>query len=185
MTGTGSGAASLSQRSSVGAGPFGWFVPAPPPVGWKHLTLPLQSGNAVLWYPPSLHPVHGDAGSVSAALRDRNGNYLAYLNSTPKQGDERLSTWPDFRLGILREEQTSVHEIARAYGLSFRGGMGSCVIDDYVTRVKHHHFREIACFVLAHGAGSVVVAAAPSSDWGRVGARLERAVAAYEVKMRA
>lgn len=179
--GVGAGTAS-ADRSSVRPGPFSWFVPAPPPASWKYLTLP--AGTGVLWYPPALHPVHSDAGSVSAGELDRNGNDLAYLNATPKQGDERLSTWPAFRLARLREEQgPSVYEDAHATGLSFRGGKGSCVIDHYVTRVKHHQFREIACFVTSHaGRGSVVLAAAPPSEWARVGPQLQRAVAAYDVK---
>jgi hypothetical protein len=155
-------------------------VPLPPPAGWKHLTP--RPGNAVLWYPPSLQPVHADVSSVSAALRDRQGNYLAYLNSSPRQGGEQLSTWPDFRLETLRQKNSSVHEVARAFELSFRGGTGSCVIDDYVTRIKNHHFHEIACLVLGRGTAGVVVATAPPSEWGRVGAQLERAISAYEVR---
>jgi hypothetical protein len=71
--------------------------------------------------------------------------------------------------------------VARAFGLAFRGGTGSCVIDDYVTQVKSHHFHEIACLVLGQGTGGVVVATAPPSEWERVGPQLERAISAYEV----
>ena len=65
--------------------------------------------------------------------------------------------------------------------LPFRGGRGSCVIDDYVTRVRGHHFREIACFVQGANASSVVVVAAPIALWSRNGPWLERVIAAYEV----
>jgi hypothetical protein len=137
----------------------------------------------VLAYPPALHRVHADPGSVSAALIDPRGDYLAYLNVTPKQGQERLATWPEFRLERLRDESArSVHEDARALDLPFRGGTGSCVIDDYVTRVKHHHYREIACFVQGSRSGDVVVAAAPPSQWSRFGALLERAVASFRIR---
>jgi len=39
--------------------------PAAAPAGWRHATLP--NGTAVLSYPPSLHPIEGDTGTVSAA----------------------------------------------------------------------------------------------------------------------
>jgi len=143
----------------------------------------LASGTGVLSYPPSLHSVHADHGAVSAALLDAHGNYLQYLNATPEQGGEDLSDWCSFRIAHLRDEASvSVHEEACVVGLSFRGGKGSCVIDDYVTRFKHNHFREIACFVKGRGAGSVIVAAAPAARWERLGPQLERAVAAYEIK---
>ena len=172
--------ATLPQRSAAGGAPFSWFVPAPAPAGWKHLTLALPSGSAVLLYPPSMHVIRSDSGSVSAA-QGRSGNYLAYLNATPQQGDEQLSTWPAFRVSRLRDENGEpVHVDARAFGLSFRGGKGSCVIDDYFTRKKRRRFREIACFVKGRGAGSVIVAAAPPAEWGRVGPELKRAVADYE-----
>ena len=50
-----------------------------------------------------MRPIHADAGSVSAA-QGSVGHYVAYLNATPEQGNEQLSTWPKFRLERLREE---------------------------------------------------------------------------------
>jgi hypothetical protein len=158
---------------------FRWLVPAAAPAGWKHLTLP--SGAAVLFYPPSLHPISGDAGTVSAARKTASGRTLVYLNSTPKQGDERLATWPAFRLGHTRDESLDVHADGQALGLRFRGGTGSCVIDDYVTRVKSNHYREIACLVQGRTSASVIVAAALQSEWKQALPLLERAVAAYRV----
>jgi hypothetical protein len=170
--------ATAPQRSAAGANPFSWFKPAPAPAGWRHVALP--SGSAVLSYPPSMSRIHSDPGSISAA-QGRSGNYLAYLNATPQQGNEQLSTWPAFRVSKLREENGEpVHVDARTSDLSFRGGKGSCVVDDYFTRNKRRRFHEIACFVKGRGAGSVIVAAAPSAEWGRAGLQLERAVAAYE-----
>jgi len=61
-------------------------------------------------------------------------------------------------------------------------GAGSCVIDDYVTKIGHHPFHEIACLVEGAKAGSVVVAAAPSSAGNRVNATLERVVSSYLVR---
>ena len=160
---------------------FSWFKPAPPPSGWRQLALP--SGTAVLSYPPSLRPLMGDRGSVSAASVGRDGNFLVYVNATPQEGDERLAGWAESRLGHLRgDDASSVHEESEAEGLAFRSGRGSCVIDDYVTKVGHHPFHEIACLVEGAKGGSVVVAAAPSSAGNRVNATLERAVSSYVVR---
>jgi hypothetical protein len=170
----------LAGVPDAGAGgAFGWFAPGPAPAGWKHLRLP--AGGAILSYPPSLTVIRHDILSLSVAKRDSRGNYIAYLNATPQQG-ERLATWPDFRLARLRgSTASSVREEARAVDLPFRGGDGSCVMDVYVTRAKSNHYREIACFVQGRRTGSVLVAAAPASGWDRVAAQLQRAVSAYRV----
>jgi hypothetical protein len=65
--------------------------------------------------------------------------------------------------------------------IPFRGGTGSCVIDDYTTDVGAHHFREIACLVEGGGTGSVVVAATPLSEWSHFRPVLRRAIASYSV----
>ncbi len=54
-------------------------------------------------------------------------------------------------------------------------------MDDYVTRVGAHRFRELACLVAGPKGGSVIVAAAPVSGWDRVSSTLEQAVDAYVV----
>jgi len=129
-----------------------------------------------------LHPIDGDSGTVSAAALDARGNVLSYLNATPRQGDEGLAGWDRFRVAILRaEDARRVTEIAHGTMLRFRGGHGSCVLDDYVTRIRSHHFREIACFVQGPDASSVVVAAAPSTLWSHNGPALERAISDYKV----
>jgi hypothetical protein len=170
----------VGVSAAAAGGSFSWFKPVAPPASWDALALP--SGSALLFFPPSMHPIHADVGSVSVA-QGPSGHYLAYLNATPQQGNEELRTWPTFRLEGLREENNEpAQEVARAFGLAFRGGTGSCVIDDYFTRHKLRRFREIACFVRGRSTGSVVVAAAPRADWAQVGPRLERAVAAYQVR---
>ena len=73
-------------------------------------------------------------------------------------------------------------ELAAAAGVKFRGGTGSCVVDDYVTRIGRHHYQEVACLVQGHTSASVIVAAAPASDWARARPLLLRAVAAYLVR---
>jgi hypothetical protein len=171
--------AGASFASSATPPQFRWLVPAPAPSGWKHSSLP--SGGAILAYPPSLVPIRGDKTSVSVAKRDASKRILVYLNATPKQGNESLRNWPDFRIAHARSEDDAVHEDARALGLSFLGGKGSCLIDHYATRVHVNHYREIACFVQGHTTASVVVAAALESEWTRVAPLLERAVSAYRV----
>jgi hypothetical protein len=159
---------------------FRWLVPARAPSGWKHLALP--SGEAILSYPPSLAPIKGDSSSVSVAQKNADGRIALYLNATPKQGTEQIGTWPAFRLQHDRGETDRVHVIAKAVGLSFLGGKGSCLVDDYYTRVKVHHYQEIACFVQGRSRAAVIIAAALQSDWKRAAPLLERAVSAYQVK---
>ena len=162
------------------AAPFAWFSAGPAPAGWRHLTLPSKGGT--LWFPPSLHRIPGDAASVSAAKLGPGNLYLVYLNATPKQGDEQLDTFPSYRIEHLRDESAStVHEHSHSI-VEFRGGTGSCVIDDYVTRVKSHHYDEIACLVVGQTQTSVVVAAALASEWPRVSGELERAISAYQAR---
>jgi hypothetical protein len=169
----------MGVRGAGAGGSFDWFVPGAAPVGWKHLRLP--AGGAVLSYPPALKVIRHDILSLSVAQRDRKGNYLAYLNATPQQG-ERLGTWPEFRVARLRgTTASSVREEGRAIDLPFLGGRGSCVMDVYVTRAKSNHYREIACFVQGRRTGSVVVATAPVSGWDRVATELKQAVSAYRV----
>ncbi|MCU1495002.1 MAG: hypothetical protein JWO62_2766 [Acidimicrobiaceae bacterium] len=167
-----------SSQGAAASGAFSWLRPGPPPSGWRRLALP--SGAAVLSFPPSLRPIKGDKTAVSAALIGHHGDFLAYLNATPQEGNEHLAGWAGSRIEHLREDDaSSAHEDAAAEGLAFRGGHGSCVIDDYVTKVGHHPFREIACLVEGARGGSVIVAAAPPSTWSHVGATLQRAVSSY------
>jgi len=171
----------ITTGVSAGAtGPFNWFRAARPPAGWRHVALP--SGSAVLFYPARFRLVSGDPGTASAEVRDRAGNIIGYLNATPKQGHETLGDWPAFRVAHQRDEDTSVREEARAFGLTFRGGTGSCVIDGYTTPIKHNHYREIACFVMGRHKGSVIVAAATPANWKKIGNDLEEAISAYEVR---
>jgi hypothetical protein len=172
------GALALGGAASAAAPmAFRWLVPAAAPAGWKHLRLPAT--GAILAYPPSLAPIHGDKFSVSVARVDRKGRVHVYLNATPKQGDERLDNWVAFRIAHNRAESKAVHEEAYATGLAFLDGKGSCVIDTYTTRHKANHYREIACFVQSKRSASVIVAAALRSDWASAAPLLERAVSAY------
>jgi len=177
----------LSVAGAHAAGPPAPFSlrslkPSPEPPNW--IPLVPASGTSTLWYPPEMRQIPGDNYSVSTALRDRSGEVtLFYLNAGPKTGDETMRNWPAFRLDHLREERNrSVHEEARASALSFRGGNGSCVVDDYVTRVKDHHYREVACLVQGRTTASVIVGAALVGEWPRYGSQLVRAIESWQVR---
>jgi hypothetical protein len=129
--------------------------------------------------PPRFRAVAGDRGTLTAALFGPAGAYLGYLNATPRQGDERLRSWPDFRLEHLRDDARSVREDAAAQLVRTGNALRSCVVDDYMTRVGGHDFHEVACLVVQHSAGSVIVAATPTGDPAHAWAVLQRAVAAY------
>lgn len=169
----------VGLSSAAGANPraFRWLVPAPPPAGWKHATFPSRGG--VLSYPPSLSPIQGDNQSVTVGKRDKKGRVLVYLNATPREGTESLGNWPRFRIAHDQAESTDVHRDAAAVGLRFWNGVGSCVIDHYVTRYHANHYREIACFVQGPTRASVIVAAALDSEWVRARRMLEHAVSVY------
>ena len=155
--------------------------PAAAPAGWPRAALP--GGTGVLSYPPSLHPLSGDAGTVSAARTGPSGVLQLYLNATPRQGPETLARWAEFRVKFLRADNAArAHLDAAAQGVRFRGGTGSCVLDDYFTKIGAHHFEEIACLVQGRTSASVIVAAAPAASWAKARPLLLRAVAAYQVR---
>jgi hypothetical protein len=157
------------------------LVPAPAPPGWHQLTLP--NGTAVLFYPPSMHRVSGDSDAVSAARLGPDGQYLLYLNATPRQGEESLRNWASYRLRFLRSDDASRASLVAAAGNQpFRGGTGSCVIDHYVTRMLAHRYTELACLVQGRTGASVIVAAAPTALWPSARAVLAQAVSAYTVR---
>lgn len=159
---------------------FRWFAPRPAPSGWKQLRLP--AGGAVLSFPKSMAPIHGDPESISVAKKDASGKIVMYLNVTAKQGDERLDTWPAFRIAHIREESgPPVHEYGDALGLRFLAGRGTCVMDDYFSRGRLNHYREIACFVQGRRSASVLVAAAPVAAWAQSAMVLEQAVSSFRV----
>jgi len=160
---------------------FPSFHPTAAPAGWPHL--PLPNGTAVLSYPPSLRRIGGDTDAVSAAKPGPGGTFQLYLNATPRQGTEDLRHWAAFRLGLLRsDDAASAHQDAAAQGVQFRGGTGSCAIDDYLTRIGGHHYQEIACLVQGRTSASVIVAAAPAASWAQARPLLLQAVAAYLVR---
>ena len=160
---------------------FPTLDPAAAPTGWPRAALP--GGTAVLSYPPSLRPLPGDEGTVSAAELGPGGMFQLYLNATPRQGAETLAHWPAFRLKFRRADHAAGARLdAAAQGVRFRGGTGSCVIDDYLTKLGAHHYQEIACLVQGRTSASVIVAAAPAASWAKARPLLFQAVAAYQVR---
>jgi hypothetical protein len=131
--------------------------------------------GATLAYPSTWTAIGGDRGSVSAALRDRHGGFLGYLNLTPRQGDERQANWASFRLMHNRAEGDGhVRLLASAYGLGFSSGRGACVKDSYDT-VTGKSFVEIACLVGGRRP-SVIVGASPPSAWLAQASTIELAI---------
>ena len=177
-------AASQPAPSQAASASFAWFRSETAPASWLRASLAGQSG--VLSYPSMLRPLSGDAGTVTYGLNTRAGAALIYLNVTPRQGGETLQNWPGFRAEHLREDgETAVRIDAASGTLSFRGGQGRCVVDDYTTKIHNNHYREIACYVQgatsAHTA-SVLIAATRAVTWAQYGTLLEQVVNGYAVK---
>jgi hypothetical protein len=157
---------------------FSWLYPAPAPSSWRSVTTPTT--RATLFFPPGWRAIPGDKGTVTEALRDSGGLYVGYLNVTPRQGAERLRGWAAFRTIHNREDgDQQVHPLISDEGLRFRHAEGSCVIDDYLSRVGSHPYREIACIVTGSRHTDVFIAAAFTRDWRTLGPTIERATSAF------
>jgi hypothetical protein len=176
------GAALLAAWTSAGkASGFDWFAPRAVPISWHDVELPNRS--ATLSFPPTLQRVQSDAGAVSFARTGPRGEFVSFLNVTPKQGGETLANWSTFRIShLLEDDAASATLESSAQGLTFTGGKGSCVMDHYVTRVGANHFRELACLVQGTHGGSVIVAASPTAKWDLMSGALEQAVEAFQVR---
>ena len=161
---------------STAVAPLSRLLPLSAPGQWTSATI--RSGAATLSYPSSWQSIPGDSGTVTAALRDRAGLYAGYLNVTPRQGREQLGGWAAFRTHRNAEDgDRQVHELEAAEGIGFTNARGSCVVDQYLSRVGAHRYRELACIVAGRGHTSVFVGAALVSDWRTLGSVLERAAA--------
>ncbi len=133
-------------------------------------------------YPPGWTLVAGDRGTASVALLDGRGNYLGYLNLTPRQGGETLANWPAFRVRHNAAEGDKDVELdAAARQLRFRAGHGTCVRDAYTT-VSKARYVEIACLIDgSHSRQWVIVGAASREHWTLERSVLERAISALVV----
>lgn len=152
--------------------PFAWLRPQAPPPGWRLARTP---AGATLPYPAGWRLARGDVGTVTAALRDRAGRYVGYLNLTPRQGAERVSNWTAFRPAHDRDEgDRRVRLMAAGARLRFRDGKGACVKDSYATS-SGERYVELACLIDGRHP-SVVVGAAPPGRWPSQAATIERAI---------
>jgi hypothetical protein len=171
-------ASSRGARTAVvnAANPFSWLIPARAPDTWTSATT--ASSGATLFYPPSWRPIPGDRGTVTAALRG-GGLYRGYLNVTPREGAEQLTGWAAFR--IRRNTQDGDRRsrlVAQAENLNFGDARASCVIDDYLSRVGSHAYREVACIVAGPRHVNVFIGAALVRDWSTLAPIIERAASA-------
>ncbi len=176
-TGGGSGTTAPAPRGQA----FAWFRAGPAPGLWKVEELPDRTAKMSL--PPEATPAQADPGSVSAEITSPSAGLLVYFNATPKQGDESVATWPEFRLDHLVDENGEpAQKLSSRTGMAFRGGQGSCVEDTYRTRDSEggtHDYREIACFVEGARGGSVLVVATPPQAWDAYSSVVQQAVDAY------
>ena len=175
-----SSAATISRAHIVSAqaaaGGFAWLRPNPVPAGWR---LARIATGAVMPYPPGWKRVSGDAGTATAVLQDAHHDFLGYLNLTPRQGDETLTSWASFRVEHnVGEGDRAVRTLASATGLRFRSGRGSCVHDSYTTG-SGARFVELACLVAGPNVTSVIVGAAPPREWVRMSPLIELAISAF------
>jgi hypothetical protein len=169
---------STDARAQMRPQAFNWLQPAPPPSSWDISKLP--NGEARLAFPASWRSIVSDPGTRTAAIRSSGGHIVGYLNATPRQGDESLAGWSSFRIEHNQEEgDTNVKLVAAADNLMFRGGHGSCVIDDYRSS-SGHQYREVACIVAGTKATTVIVGAAPPQDWHSQSPAIERAISAFK-----
>ena len=155
---------------------FSWLRPAPAPSGWRIARL--RSGSGALAYPPGWQSIRSDPGTASAAVTDRRGTIVSYLNATPKSGGETLANWSRFRPNHVAEEGAhDVRLLDSATGLSFRTGIGSCVIDSYST--SRARYEEIACLVAGARASTVIVGATEPGAWSARAPAIKRAIASF------
>jgi hypothetical protein len=167
------GCGGSSSGGTRASGAFSWLHPQAPPAGWRVVTIPT---GATLSYPPGWRRQHSDPGTATAVLRTPGGTYRGYVNLTPRQGAETLANWASFRIEHDAEEgDRHVRRLATAGGLHFLDGHGSCVKDTYTTQTGAPYI-ELACLVAGHRTESVIVAAAPPSEWANESGTLQRVI---------
>ena len=144
------------------------------------MTLP--NGTAVLSIRRRCGRSRGDKVAVSCRAGQPGPRVPALLERHAPEGPEPLQ-----HLGRLPAagccDLTTRRRLRRLpplKGIRFRGGTGSCVID----RLRHQDrraplSRNSPAWCRDETSASVVVAAAPSAEWGRARPVLLRAVAAY------
>ena len=174
----GAGSSRARPRAAHPAGAFSWLHPALPPAGWAQTTT--ATSQATLFYPPNWKAIPGDHGTVIRSLRAPSGLYVGYLNATPRQGTEQPHGWAAFRIDHNREEgDKQVSQVAAAEDLPFANAHGSCVIDDYLSKIGSNPYREIACLVTGYSHSDVFIGAALKRDWPTLSHSLEEAASTF------
>jgi hypothetical protein len=139
----------------------------------------IRRGRAVV--SPTVH-ANCRRSRVGVGSRGIKNRQDSYLNVTPPEGDEQLKGFARFRVHLIgKDDDRDVHLDSSAGNLAFRGGTGSCVIDDYLTRVGDNHYREIACFVVGQHVSSVLVAAGANANWTHFLPLLRESVASFRI----
>ncbi len=168
------GCGGSSHKTTAASPPaFAWLRPSAAPGGWRVAVLP---SGATIALPRGWERIHGDSGTVTAALLGPHGAFLGYLNVTPQQGDETLANWTQFRVEHNGEEgDTGV--VAEASTTARRVGNESvsCVKDSYGTKIGAH-YTELACLIRGPRTTVVAVGASPPSRWAQISPTLERAL---------
>jgi hypothetical protein len=151
----GAGAGSPPSQSGLAG-----LRPRVAPESWSRARLPAQ--GVALWIPGQFRSVPADVGALSRAVGSGPA-YRLYVNVTPNSA--AVEGFPAARIDHQREEELDVHVLGSAPVVTFHGGRGACVADDYVTRVGAHHYQEISCLVAGRHGTVEVVTAALTSHW--------------------
>ena len=69
--------------------------------------------------------------------------------------------------------------LAAAENLRLDRARGSCVVDDYLSRLGSHPYREVACIFTGSRYTNVFVGATLVRDWPTLGRVVERAASAF------
>jgi hypothetical protein len=169
----GCGSARHNQPGRSAAATFAWLNQAAPPAGWPTVRIP---NGATVSYPPGWSRIHGDPGTATVALLSRGGQYLGYLNLTPRQGTETLADYARFRVDHNGDEgDRAIRTLAAATKRRFGPGYASCVQDSYTTKTGARYV-ELACLVTGPRTSVVVVGAGAPQNWPRVSPLIQRAI---------
>jgi len=140
------------------------------------------AANTVLLSPDGRHADNTDVGGLVDALSGADASAAVVLGAGGTAA-AALAALRDLGASgatvVVRDRGRARDLLAAADRLGFRDADGRCVIDDYVSRVGSHPYREIACIVTGRRHTSILVAAALKPDWHTVAPVLERAASTF------
>jgi hypothetical protein len=79
----------------------------------------------------------------------------------------------------MEDGDQRTHIVTAAENLRLGSARGSCVVDDYLSRVGSHPYREVACIFTGNRSTNVFVGATLAGDWPTLGRVVERAASAF------